>query len=106
MANNPFLADLPHRHYLLEWRKSRGLTQAELGKRIDANGAAISHYEKDQRGLPLKIVYRLWDGLDILPGQLFAPPEVIDLNAMVRGASAKKRRRIVELIKLVMEEAD
>jgi transcriptional regulator with XRE-family HTH domain len=81
MPVNVFLSHVPARHYLREWREKRGLSQDELGKKCATTGATISRYEKGERGLPLELQLKLFDVLDILPGQFFAPPETPSLDA-------------------------
>jgi len=81
MPVNVFLSHTPARHYLREWREKLGFSQEELGKRCGTSGAAISHYEKGDRGLSLDLLLKLFEVLDILPGQFFAPPETPSLDA-------------------------
>lgn len=88
MPVNVFLSHTPARHYLREWREKRGLSQEELGKRCGTTGATISRYEKGDRGLPLELQLKLFDVLDILPGQFFAPPETPSLDAMANLMTA------------------
>jgi transcriptional regulator with XRE-family HTH domain len=98
MPNNPFLADIPARHYLRDWREKVGLSQEELGKKVGTTGATISRYEKGDRGLPLELQLKLFDALGILPGQFFAPPETPDLNTFAVNMTAKDRRALIDTI--------
>jgi transcriptional regulator with XRE-family HTH domain len=98
MANNPFMSDLPVRHYLREWREKRGLSQEQLGKLCGTTGATISRYEKDERGLPLELLYKFLDVFDIQPGQFFAPPEAPSLDAEARDLDRANRRQLHQIV--------
>lgn len=100
MATNPFGADIPARHYLREWREHRGLSQEALGKMVGATGATISRYEKGDRGLPLELMFKLFDALDILPGQFFNQPQAPTLDAFAINLSAKDRRALIEVVEI------
>lgn len=100
MAISPFNADIPQRHYLREWREHRGLSQEELGRIVGATGGTISRYEKGDRGLPFELQVKLFDALDILPGQFFSPPQAPSLDAFAINLSAKDRRALIEVVQI------
>lgn len=102
MATSPFNADIPARHYLREWREHRGLSQEALGRMVGATGAAVSRYEKGDRGLPLEFMLKLFEALDILPGQFFSPPEAPDLNVFALDLSPRDRRALIEAVQIVV----
>lgn len=106
MANNPFLADVPHRHYLREWRKERGLTQKQLAKKIDMDETVICRFESGARGVSLEIMLELFKALDVTPGQFFSPPGTPDLNLMCERMTAKQRRRVVNYARMVLDSDD
>jgi transcriptional regulator with XRE-family HTH domain len=102
MATNPFNADIPARHYLREWREHREMSQEALGQLIGATGGTISRYEKGDRGLPLDLMFKLFEALDILPGQFFSPPQAPSLDAFALELSAKDRRMLVEAVEVMV----
>ena len=65
---------------LARLRETRGLTQAELGKRSDIAAASISHFETGQRVPSLDSLVRLADALEVsmdaLVGRAAADQEV------------------------------
>lgn len=100
MAINQLNADVPARHYLREWREHRGYSQHELGQMVGATGGTISRYEKGDRGLPLEFLLKLFEALDILPGQFFGPPEAPSLDSFALPLAAKDRRALIELVEI------
>ena len=44
---------------LKELRLERGLTQDELSKKLGINAVTYLHYEKEQRRIPLEIIFSL-----------------------------------------------
>lgn len=101
MATSPFNGDLPARHFLREWREHRGFSQEALGQAIGATGQMISRYEKGDRGLPLEFMFKLFDALDILPGQFFSPPGVPALDAFALSLGVKERKSLIEVVEIV-----
>lgn len=88
MPVNVFLSHTPARHHLRAWREKRGFSQEELGRQCGTSGATISRYEKGDRGLPLELQLKLFEVLDILPGQFFAPPETPSLDVFANSLTA------------------
>lgn len=79
------------------------MSQEQLGQMVGASGGMISRYEKGDRGLPLDLLLKLFDALDILPGQFFGPPEAKDLNSFALALSAKDRKALVEVVQIASE---
>lgn len=98
MPVNVFLSHTPARHYLREWREKRELSQDQLGKLCGISAAAISHYEKGDRGLPLDLLLKLFEHLDILPGQFFAPPETPSLDAFANFMTAHELGHLLSAV--------
>ena len=106
MATSPYLAEIPPRHYLREWREKRGLSQEALGKAVGTTGGTISRFETNDRGLELEMQLKLFDALDILPGQFYAPPEAPHLDAFAVGLSPKRRRELLEMVREFVAEKE
>lgn len=54
-----------------EARESMGLTQTELGKKIDVTGSAITNYEKETSHPREQIIYKLMNVLNVDANYLF-----------------------------------
>lgn len=68
----------------------------------------ISRYEKGDRGLPLEFMFKLFDVLDILPGQFFGPPQMPTLDLFAMPLGSKERKSLIEVVKVAskLSEAD
>lgn len=64
----------PVSHFLREWRRERGLSQAQLGERIGVLHAAISKIERGESALDEMTLLRLAKALEIEPGDLYRDP--------------------------------
>lgn len=67
---------------------------------VGATGGTISRYEKGDRGLPFELQVKLFEALDILPGQFFGPPQAPSLDACAINLSAKDRRALIEVVQI------
>lgn len=64
------------KHNLRRLRKTRNLTQAELGESANVTPAHIGHIERGDREPSLKLLQGLAEGLSVNIGELFVPPGV------------------------------
>jgi transcriptional regulator with XRE-family HTH domain len=62
------------RHHLRDWRKFRGLTQEELGNRIDRTTATIWRFENRKSGLTQAVLDRLAKVLNTSRGAILDHP--------------------------------
>lgn len=58
------------RHFIKEWRKFRGLTQAELAESLDTTAASISRIENLEQGYTQDFLEACADALGTHPGVL------------------------------------
>lgn len=58
------------RYYFAEWRRYRGLTQEQLGGRVDMTGSSISQIESGKQGWTNSTLESLADALNCQPGDL------------------------------------
>jgi transcriptional regulator with XRE-family HTH domain len=73
-------------------RIKRGLTQAELAKRIDSTVRVISHFEREVKNPPADTVKKLAEALGIAAERLLYPDKKNDNNAdmpLDRGLSKR-----------------
>lgn len=80
------------RHYLREWRIKRGMKQEDLAKAVGTLKSVISRYETGERGISLEMQFKLFQALQIVPGQFFADPDEPSLDAVVKGKSRETRQ--------------
>jgi transcriptional regulator with XRE-family HTH domain len=75
----------PRRLYLAEWRSARGLTQAQLGDRIDVTDMTISRWERGTAQLNTGVMAAIAEALDIEPADLYRHPDQPSADALLRG---------------------
>jgi transcriptional regulator with XRE-family HTH domain len=69
-----------------ELREARGLSQADLGKLVEATGTSVSRYEKEDSRINLPLLDKLASALRVRQVDLIAESEIPDLaKIQVRG---------------------
>lgn len=76
---------------LKEARERAGLTQEELGRLVGVSGSAITNYEKETSHPREKIMYALFDALDVEPNYLFQDCVNVLKGKNITPISAKGR---------------
>ena len=101
--------------YIREWRKFRGLTLVQLGRRIGMDHSAISKIETGKRRYNQNTLQRLAEALETTPAELLntdptnlprnsshpAAASGMDLVALARDLSPRQRRILIEIIRLL-----
>lgn len=77
----------PATHFLKNWRKVRGLTQQELGDRVDMDKGSISRIESGSTNLTEDTIRAFSKALDLVPGQLFVDPTAERTGADLSGGA-------------------
>jgi transcriptional regulator with XRE-family HTH domain len=88
---------MPHRRQtnrLKTLREQRGLSQAELAKRVGVKQATISRYETDDRSLKASQIYRLATVLEVHPGEILQELPASGLETGAERAAAEIARRL------------
>lgn len=77
----------PRRIYLAEWREKRGLTQKQLGERLEppVTDMAVSRWERGDRKLNTETIDQVAYALDIEPADLFRDPDRPSADELLRG---------------------
>lgn len=86
-------------HFLREWRIKRGLNQGDLAKRVGTLKSVISRYETGERGISLEMQWKLFEALDIVPGQFFADPDEPSLDGAAKGQPLEVRKLLEKQIR-------
>ena len=94
----------PFRHYLREWRKHHGLSQAELAQRVGIPTSIISRYETGERRIHLEAQFKLMEALDIFPAQFFSPPDSPSLDAIIAKETPENKRLLANLVKAFLAQ--
>src|SRR5689334_9115461 len=75
-------------------REQRGLSQAELSRRVGVEQATISRYETKDRALRGHMIYRLATVLNVHPGEILAELPASGLDSKPERAAAEIARRL------------
>lgn len=102
----------PRRIYLAEWRDSRGLTQKQLGQRLDppVTDMTVSRWEKAARGergtnvalMNTDVLQAVAEALDIEPEDLYRHPDQPSANQLLRHASSDLRDQAIRVIAAIV----
>jgi transcriptional regulator with XRE-family HTH domain len=100
----------PIRHFLVEWRKARGLTQQQLADRLPSGDDdkqtgkdQVSRWERSQRGMTMEVQAALAEALDINPGDLFRDPATPSADELLRNATPEVRRQAFMVIEALLK---
>lgn len=97
-----FKEDRP-RYYFREWRKHRGLTQEQLGERVDMTASSISQLETGKQGFTDTTLSAIAWALQTDPGSLLMrnPLKEDAVWTLVDSLSPAERAKVVEYISFV-----
>lgn len=100
----------PLRHYLKEWRLSKGKTQQEIADRLplgdDGKSTGkdqISRWERFERGITMEAQAALAEALGIEPWQLFQHPDTPSADELLKNASPQRRREIIAVVETMLK---
>lgn len=86
------------RLYIAEWRGSRGLTQEQLGERLQTSHVTISRWETGKRSPDLNAQAALAEALDIDPFDLRRHPDQPSADALLRDQPPDVREQVFKVI--------
>ena len=88
----------PRKIYLSEWREHRGLTQKQLGERLDVADMTISRWENGKALLNTDVMAAVAEALNIEPADLYRHPNQPSADELLRGATPEVRQRAIAII--------
>lgn len=93
----------PRRIYLAEWREHRGLTQKQLGERLDPpkTDMAVSRWERGERRLNTGTIDQVCYALDIEPMDLYRDPKRPSADELLRGLPEAAQRQAIAVIEAI-----
>ena len=86
--------------YIAEWREHRGLTQKQLGERLEppVTDVAVSRWETGRRKPPMDA---LADALELEPADFYRPPSQPSADALLRDMSEEQRRQALAILETI-----
>lgn len=101
----------PRRIYLQEWREFRGLTQEQLGERLEPPVAnmTVSRWERAARGgsgqvaqMNSGVLAAVAEALDCEPQDLYRHPNQPSADEMLRGSSKDLQNQVFNVIEAMV----
>jgi len=88
-------------HYLREWRKHRGLTQAQLAEAIGIDRSQLNKVERGRRPHARPILQAIAATLECEPDDLIRrhPAHTSELETLYMSLSPEDRPRAIDLLK-------
>ena len=103
LHGQPDRPEAPLRFYLKDWRQAKGLTQEQLGERMDTPKGQISKLERGGQKWNAEWVARAASALGVEEGDLFRHPDQPTADELLRGASPKKRAQALAVIEALLK---
>lgn len=75
----------PLRLFIAEWREEKGLTQQQLGDRLETSDVTVSRWETGKRKPDLDAQAAIAEALGIPPADLYRHPAQPSADALLRG---------------------
>lgn len=74
----------PFRLFIAEWREEKGLTQQQLGDRLETSDVTVSRWETGKRKPDLDAQAAIAEALNINPADLYRHPVQPSADALLR----------------------
>jgi transcriptional regulator with XRE-family HTH domain len=90
-------------HFIRQWRKHHGLTQAELAAAIDIDRTYLNKIERGKRGYMPHVLEAIASELGCKPGDLISrhPQHGSEIETLCKSLSAAEQQRAVAVLKTV-----
>lgn len=95
-------------HFIRQWRKAAGLTQAQLASRVERAVSTISQIETGMQGYSQATLEAIAEALDCEPADLLMrDPTRIDLLWMIREriekAPADRQKEVLDVLRVLLK---
>ena len=88
----------PHRHFIREWMKARGLTQEKLADRLGISQGTVSKALKTKTVLTEEYLVGIAAALDVDVADLFRDPASPTREELLRGLSENEKLTVIRMI--------
>ncbi len=92
------------------WRKKKGLTQAELGRKLGITQSAIGQFEKGKSSIKIETIEKIAEALEISADALLMGAEIdhskISISRSKTAKSITKRLALVKFLDCIYDCAD
>jgi DNA-binding Xre family transcriptional regulator len=88
----------PHRHFIREWMKAKGVTQEKLADRLGISQGTVSKALKSRTVLTEEYLMGIAEALDVQVADLFRDPKSPTQEELLRGLSEPERLTVIRMI--------
>jgi transcriptional regulator with XRE-family HTH domain len=84
--------------FLKFWREKRGLSQAEVARRVGTSPDQVSRWESGHRGISLTVFRQIAAALGVDPADLFRHPDRPSLDKLARNLPEQDLHKLARVI--------
>jgi hypothetical protein len=95
----------PRRLYVKEWMDFKGLSDEQVGNRLDRARETIWRWRTEQHRLNPEKLAELASALDIEPQDFYRPPQRPSLDAIVESAPDDLRNTAIDIVRRLVGKA-
>jgi transcriptional regulator with XRE-family HTH domain len=95
----------PHRHFIREWLKAKGITQEKLADRLGISQGTVSKALKSKTILTEEYLVGIADALDVEVADLFRDPASPTREELLRGLSDTEKLTVIRMIEALRKTA-
>lgn len=88
----------PHRHFIREWMKAKGITQERLADRLGIAQGTVSKALKSQTILTEEYMVGIAQALDVEVADLFRDPASPTREELLRGLTDTEKLTVIRMI--------
>jgi transcriptional regulator with XRE-family HTH domain len=95
----------PHRHFIREWLKAKGITQEKLADRLGISQGTVSKALKSKTILTEDYLVGIADALDVEVADLFRDPASPTREELLRGLTDTEKLTVIRMIEALRKTA-
>ncbi len=95
----------PHRHFIREWMKAKGLTQEKLADRLGISQGTVSKALKSKTILTEEYLVGIAEALDVEVADLFRDPASPTREELLRGLTDTEKLTVIRMIEALRKTA-
>ena len=95
----------PHRHFIREWLKAKGITQEKLADRLGISQGTVSKALKSKTILTEEYLVGIADALDVEVADLFRDPASPTREELLRGLTDTEKLTVIRMIEALRKTA-
>lgn len=94
----------PHRHFIREWIKAKGLTQTRLAGRMGISQGMVSKFLTKPSALTEKYLMEIAEAMELDVPDLFRDPNMPTQEELLAGLDDEQMQQVVQIISVIRGE--